>query len=47
VFASEGLTPQAKASKVTWLLVQHGELTTREIMAATGLSDVGTRYLLS
>lgn len=44
--ATEGLTPQARASRVTWLLVQHGELTTRAIMRATGLTDVGSRYLM-
>lgn len=42
----EELTPQARASKVTWLLVNRGELTTADIMDATGLSDVGSRYLM-
>lgn len=43
---TEELTPQARASKVTWLLVNQGELTTADIVNATGLSDVGARYLM-
>lgn len=40
------LTPQSRAAKVTWLLAQGHELTTAEIMAATGLTGMGVYYLM-
>lgn len=40
------LTPQQRAAKITWLLVRHGELTSREIMRETGVSNVAIQRIM-
>ena len=40
------LTPHAKAARVTYLLMQRGRMTTRELSEVTGMSGNGVRYLM-
>lgn len=40
------LTPQARAARVTIRLLEGDELTTREIVDMTGITDTAVRYMM-
>ena len=43
---NEELTPQARAARVTYLLVMRGQMTTRQVAEEAGISPNGARYLM-